>query len=69
MIYLLPASAAFLHDFSTVVAGKLTEAIIAVNDGPVYDLSVPQHKVSVCGKSTGGHGEEAGERNQAQGDG
>ncbi len=64
---LIPACAAFLHDLSTVVAGQLAKSIITVNDGPVYDLGISQHKVCVCGKSTGGYGEEAGERNQAQG--
>lgn len=62
---LLPASAALLHDLGTMVAGQLTKAIIAVDDGPVYDLSVPQHKVCVCKESIEGCGGEAGERNQA----
>ncbi len=50
-----------------MVAGQLAKAIITVNDGPVHDLGISQHKVCVCGKSTRGYGEKAGERNQAQG--
>lgn len=43
-----PASAAFLHHFCSVVTRQLAETIIAVDDGPVDYLSVPQDKVGVC---------------------
>ena len=46
----IPASAALLHDLSTMVARQLAEAIVTVDDGPVYDLSVSQNKVGVCHK-------------------
>lgn len=31
-----------------MVARQLAEAIVAVDDGPVHDLSVSQNKVGVC---------------------
>lgn len=44
----LPAGAALLHHLCPVVARQLAEAIVAVDDGPVHDLSVSQNKVGVC---------------------
>lgn len=43
----VPAGAALLHDLCSVVAGQSAEAVVAVDDGPVQDLSVPQNEVSV----------------------
>lgn len=36
----LPAGAALLHHLGAVEAGQLAEAVIAVDDGPLHDLSV-----------------------------
>lgn len=36
-----------------MVARQLAEAIIAVDNGPVHDLSVPQNKVGVCSEANG----------------
>lgn len=44
----LPAGAALLHHLCSVVARQLAEAIVAVDDGPVHDLSISQNKVGVC---------------------
>lgn len=43
----VPAGAALLHDLGPVVTGQFAEAVVAVDDGPVYNLSVPQDKVGV----------------------
>lgn len=43
----VPASAALLHDLGPVVARQFAEAVVAVDDGPVHDLGVPQNKVGV----------------------
>lgn len=47
-VLLLPAGAAFLHHLCSVVPGQLAEAIVAVDDGPVHNLGISQHKVGVC---------------------
>lgn len=43
----VPAGAALLHHLGSMVAGQFAEAIVAIDDRPVHDLSVPQHEVSV----------------------
>ncbi len=50
----LPAGAALLHDLGSVVTGQFAEAIVAVDDGPVDDLSVSQHEVCVWAKKPAG---------------
>lgn len=52
----LPAGAALLHHLRSVVARQLAEAIVAVDDGPVHDLSVSQDKVGVCTEAKQGEG-------------
>lgn len=48
----LPAGAALLHHLGTVEAGQLAESIVAVDDGPLHDLSVPDQEAGLWG--TGG---------------
>ena len=43
----LPAGAALLHHLGPVVPRQLAETIIAVDNGPVHDLSISQHKVGI----------------------
>lgn len=43
----LPAGAALLHDLGPMVTRQFAEAVVAVDDGPVHDLSVPQHEVRI----------------------
>lgn len=43
----VPARAALLHDLGSVVTGQFAEAIVAVDDRPVHDLSVPQYEVGI----------------------
>lgn len=47
MCVVVPAGAALLHDLSTMVAREFTEAIIAIDDRPLHDLSVSQHKIGI----------------------
>lgn len=42
-----------------MVARQLAEAIVAVDDGPVHDLSVSQNKVGVCTEAK--QGEDRGD--------
>lgn len=49
----LLARAAAVHDVSSVEAGQLAEAIVAVNNRPLYDLRVPQQEASFCRKTIG----------------
>lgn len=56
----LPAGAALLHHLCSVVARQLAEAIVAVDDGPVHDLSVSQNKVGVCTEAKQGEDREGG---------
>lgn len=48
----LPAGAALLHHLGAVEAGQLAEAVVAVDDGPLHDLSVPDQEAGLWG--TGG---------------
>lgn len=43
----LPAGAALVHHLSTVVSRQFAESIITVDDGPVHNLSISQHKVCI----------------------
>lgn len=43
-----PASAALLHDFSTMVTRQLAESIIAVDNRPIHNLGITQNKICVC---------------------
>lgn len=43
----VPACAALLHDLRSMVTRELAEAIVAVDDWPVHNLSIPQHKVCI----------------------
>lgn len=43
-----PASAALLHDFSTMVTRQLAESIIAVDNRPIHNLGIAQNKIGVC---------------------
>lgn len=48
----LPAGAALLHHLGAVEAGQLAESVVAVDDGPLHDLSVPDQEAGLWG--TGG---------------
>lgn len=50
----VPAGAALLHDLGPMVTGQFAEAIVAVDDRPVDDLSVPQHKIGIWPQKPGG---------------
>lgn len=47
IINVLPAGAALLHDLSTVVSRQFAESIVTVDNGPVHDLSITQHKICI----------------------
>ena len=49
-----PAGAALLHDLCSVVTGQFAEAVVAVDDRPVDDLSVPQHEVRIWAQTPAG---------------
>lgn len=49
----LPAGAALLHDLGAVEAGQLAEAVVAVDDGPLHDLSVPYEEAGLWGTGEG----------------
>lgn len=44
----IPASAALLHDVSSVVPREFAKSVITVNYGPVHNLGVPQQKTGFC---------------------
>ena len=46
-VVFVPAGAALLHDLGSMVTGQFAEAVVAVDDRPVDDLSVSQHEISI----------------------
>ena len=55
-----PACAALLHDLSAVESGEFAEAVVAVDHGPLYDLSVAQEKAGLWGRGEGRAGGQGG---------
>lgn len=45
----LPDGAALLHHLGPVEPRQLAESVIAVDDGPLHDLSVPYEEAGLCG--------------------
>lgn len=52
----LLARAAPVHDFGSVVAGQLAEAIVAVNNRPLHNLCISQQEAGLCMKTRRGGG-------------
>lgn len=50
----LLARAAAVHDFRSVETRQLAEAIVAVNNRPLYDLRIPQQEARFCRKTGDG---------------
>lgn len=44
----IPAGAAFLHNFCSVISWQLAKSIIAVDNGPIHYLGITQDKISIC---------------------
>lgn len=49
----LPAGAALLHDLGAVEARQFAESVIAVDDGPLHDLSVAYEEAGLWGTGEG----------------